>query len=159
MRQYGKENILSKGEKRHGKLKRLEPSHMWSQEVSPGLLSSTTVPHHKPNASTVHQITVDLCGAAGAIVRGEGRGIKWTWAICTEHRQLLDKLPRSSQHHQSREYSSEKCWTYMSRRKTAANWIAKDKWDTLAKRKQSWQQQQMGRGGMESRNTARWCEP
>lgn len=33
------------------------------------------MPHHKPNATAVHLITVDLCGAAGARVRGEGHSI------------------------------------------------------------------------------------
>lgn len=156
VRQYGKENYLSNGEMRHRKLKSLKPSHMRSQEASPGDAGSIPLPHHGP-APLLATRSQQIFGTTGATVRGEGHGIKWTWATGTEHRQLLDKLPNGSHHHQSREYSSEKCWTSMS--KTAANWIAKEKWDAPAKRKQRWQQQQMGRGGKENRNTARWCEP
>lgn len=153
-----RENI-SNGEMRPAELHGLKPSHIWSQEwaqtfwAPPWYLTISPMPVCPPGHSRPLWCSRNYS-------QGEGHGIKWTRAVHTEHRHLLDKFSqKSSQHAEAESIPLRSAELNTSRRMTAVNWIAKDKLDTLAKRKQSWQQQQMGRGGKENRNTARRCEP
>lgn len=127
-------------------------------ESRPSELHQGTSP--QAQCPCVHQVTADLRGTAGTTARVKDTA-KNEHELCTLSTGIswTSSPKKSLQHAEAETIPLRSAELNMSRRKTAVNWIAKDKLDTLAKRKQSWQQQQMGRGGKENRNTARRREP